>query len=140
MAVSFANGCAPVASTPPATLSQHWLIGVERMHNDPALLAPYTNRFMAVLAGMPKTQVVYLGSDKNAHLFSAEGDNKLIVYPSLRAEGSCMEIAYTVFRAGQQVGSFGLVVPALQAGVEPDSACVDRAASSLYLALAQQGL
>jgi hypothetical protein len=51
-----------------------------------------------------------------------------------------MELTYIVHRAGQQERTYGLVVPALAAGPEPDAACVDRAASSFYHALTQQGL
>ena len=139
MAASLAAGCMSGSSPPPA-LSQRWMIGVEHMRDDPLMLQPFTNRFLAVLAGMPKTQVVYLGADRNDFLFGAYTADKLRVHPWLRAEGNCMEITYTIDRAGQQEGSYGLVVPALPAGSEPDAACVERAASSFYRTLVRQGL
>jgi hypothetical protein len=89
---------------------------------------------------MPNTQVVFVGAGRNDPLFSAYTGNKLRVYPWLHGEGNCMEFSYSVFQAGQQVATYSLVVPALAAGPEPDSACVDRAASAFYRALALQGI
>jgi hypothetical protein len=40
----------------------------------------------------------------------------------------------------EQQGVFGLVIPPMPAGVEPDSACVDRAATQFYQSLVRQGL
>jgi hypothetical protein len=51
-----------------------------------------------------------------------------------------MTVSYTIFRAGQQEAAFGLTVPPWSAGAEPDSACVDRAATQFYQALVVQGL
>jgi hypothetical protein len=129
-----------VPVTQPPTLSQRWMIGIEHMRSDPLILQPLTNRFLADLAGMPEAQVVYLGVDLNSFQFNAYASDKLRVYPWLRAEGNCMEFTYIIYRAGQQVRTYGLVVPALAAGPEADTACVDRAASSFYHALTQQGL
>jgi hypothetical protein len=140
MVAALLGGCTPANYTPPPTLSQQWMIGVEAMDNDPVQMQPFTNRFMAALAGMPKTQLVWLGSDVNAHRFSAYPADKLLVRSSLRANGSCMQITYTVMRGGQNVGSYGLVIAPPLAGVEPTDACVDRAASEFYRELAQQGL
>jgi hypothetical protein len=145
LASGLVAGCVPVPSQSPPlaapdALSQRWMIGVERIHNDPLLLAPFTNRFLATLAGMPKVQVIFLGVGQNEHLFSAYAGDKLRVDASLRAGNNCMEITYTINQAGQQQATYGLVVPALPAGPEPDPACVDRAATSFYQALAAQGL
>ena len=140
VAAGLAGGCTPVPVTPPPTLSQQWMIGIEHMRGDPLILQPLTNRFLAGLAGMPKTQVVYVGVDLNGFQFNAYAGDKLRVYPWLRAGGNCMELTYIVHRAGQQERTYGLVVPVLAAGPEPDAACVDRAASSFYHALTQQGL
>ncbi|CAH2600548.1 protein of unknown function [Rhodovastum atsumiense] len=116
------------------------MFGIERMRDDPLPLLPSTNRFLATLAAMPRVQVVYLDADHNARLFDAYTGNKLRVLSWLRGEGHCMEITYTISQAGQQGGAFGLVIPALPAGQEPDPVCVDRAASLFYQALARQGL
>ncbi len=141
LAASLAGSCAPVSySPPPATLSQTWMIGIERMRNDPVLLAPNTNRFLAVLAAMPQVQVVFVGADRNDQMFSAYTGNKLRVYSALRTDNACMEFSTSVFRAGQQVVTYGLVVPPLPAGPEPDSACVDRAAASFYQSMVSEGL
>jgi hypothetical protein len=135
------GGCMPVASTQPVlSLSQHWMFGIERMRDDSVIMLPSTNRFLKVLAGMPNVQVVYLGADRNDQLFSSYTGNRLRVYSWLRAENSCMHITYTIYQTGQQEGTFGLVIPALPAGTETNPACVDRAASGLYQALALQGL
>jgi hypothetical protein len=139
------GGCVPVPAPPPpapspGTLSQVWMIGIERMQGDSLLMLPFTNRFLAVLAGMPKTQVVFVASARNDPLFSAYPGNKLRVYPWLRGEGNCMEFTYSIFATGLQEARYSLIVPALAAGYEPDSACVDRAATGFYQALAIQGL
>ena len=51
-----------------------------------------------------------------------------------------MTFTYAILQTGQQQAVFGLVIPPLAAGQEPDSACVDRAATQFYQALAIQGL
>ncbi len=131
----------PVAfSSGPTRLAERWLIGIERVRGDVLPVLPYTNRFLADLAAMPNTQVVYLGTERNGFLFDADRFRKLRVAPWLHGEGNCMTLTYTVYRAGQQQGTFGLAVPALAAGNEPDSACVDRAASNFYWSLVRQGL
>jgi hypothetical protein len=141
LAAGVAGSCTPVYyTTAPTTLSQTWMIGIERMRNDPLLLAPNTNRFLAVLAAMPQVQVVFVGADRNDQMFSAYTGNKLRVYPALRTDNACMEFSTSVFRAGQQVVTYGLVVPPLPAGPEPDSACVDRAAASFYQSMVSEGL
>ncbi len=137
---SLAGGCTPVPVPPPPTLNQRWLIGIEHVRGDPQILQPLTNRSLADLAGMTNVGVVYVGVDLNGFEFSANGGDKLRVYSWLRAGGHCMEFTYVIYRAGQQERKYGLVVPALAAGPEPDTACVDRAATSFYRALAQQGL
>jgi hypothetical protein len=130
----------------PASLAVPWMIGIERMANDAPPLLPFTNRFLADLAAMPNTQVVYLGAPENAFLFNAWRGNRLRVAPWLRSEGglrserTCMSMTYWITQAGQSQDTFGLVVPKLPAGSEPDSACVDRAASDFYAALVVQGL
>ena len=140
IAAGLGGGCTPAPPEPPPALSRPWMIGIERMRGDPLLLAPFTNRFLADLAAMPHTQVVYLGSDENAFLFNAATLPRLRTWTWLRGEGNCMEITYSVIVTGQQTGTYGLVIPALPAGPEPDAACVDRAATELYAALARQGL
>ena len=136
--VSLVTACVP----PPgrASLSHQWMIGVERMQGDPLPQLPFTNRFIADLAAMPNIQVVYLGNPENAGLFASWSGNRLDVSPMLRAERSCMTLTYTIFQAGQQQSVYGLIIPVPQAGNEPDSACVDRAAGAFYQALAVQGL
>jgi hypothetical protein len=101
---------------------------------------PFTNRFLADLAAMPNTQVVYLGKADNAFLFNAWRGNKLRVATWLHGDRACMAITYWVTQLGVQQGVFGLVVPPLPAGIEPDAACVDRAATDFYVALVAQGL
>ena len=128
------------APAEPTTLSDSWMVGLERMRDDALLMMPYTNRLLAALAAMPKLQVVYAGPPRNDPLFAAYSGNKLRLHPWLHGEGNCMEFTYTIFRAGQQDATHSLVVPALAAGDEPDSACVDRAASALYKALVHLGL
>jgi hypothetical protein len=88
---------------------------------------------------MPSVQVVYVG-DGNRFAFDAWPAGKVLVSPWLGAEGHCMNITYTVFQSGQQQAVFGLVVPPMPAGTEPDSACVDRAVTQFYRALVVQGL
>lgn len=140
LGASLAGGCTPATAPAPATLSQTWMIGIERMRDDSLLMMPFTNRLLATLAAMPKTQLIFLAAGRNDPLFAAYAGNKLRVYPWLRGEGNCMEFSYTVFQAGLQEATYSVVVPALAAGTEPDSACVDRAAGSFYQALALQGL
>jgi hypothetical protein len=134
---SLLGGCVAPA---PAPLAGPWMIGIERMANDAPLVLPFTNRFLADLAAMPNTQVVYVGTPENAFLFDAWRGNRLRVAPWLHSERSCMSMTYWVTQAGQSQGTFGLVVPSLPAGLEPDSACVDRAAGDFYAALVVQGL
>ena len=140
VAAILVGGCTPVSVPPPVTLNQQWMIGIEHIRGDPLILQPLTNRFLADLAGMTNVQVVYVGVELNDFHFNAKDGDKLRVYPWLRAGGHCMEFTYIIYQAGQQERTYGLVVPALAAGPEPDTACVDRAASGFYQALAQQGL
>jgi hypothetical protein len=116
------------------------MLGIERMQGDPMPRLPFTNRLIADVAAMPKTQVVFLGMQDNSFLFDAWQGPKLRIAPWLHGEGNCMNLSYTIFDAGQQQGLFGLIIAPLPAGVEPDSACVDRAASQFYQALILQGL
>jgi hypothetical protein len=51
-----------------------------------------------------------------------------------------MNLTYTILQSGQQQATFGQVVATMPAGVEPDSACVDRAAAQFYRTLVIQGL
>ena len=132
--------CGCTGGTAPAALQLHWLIGIERMQDDPLLMLPNTNRFLNDLAAMPSTQVVFLGSAENAGLFAANATSKLRVWTWLHGERSCLQVTYTVSVAGQQEATYGLVIPPLAAGPEPDSACVDRAATEFYQALVRQGL
>jgi hypothetical protein len=136
------SGCHPLpAGVAPATaLRQTWMIGVERVRDDPGLQLPYTNRMIEDLAAMPNVQVVFVGDPRNSAPFAAWTGGKLLVSPWLHGEGTCMNITYTIFDSGQRQRPFGLVVPALPAGQEPDSACVDRAATEFYRALVVQGL
>lgn len=132
-------GCQFQPAPPPPSLDQTWLFGVERVVNDPLILKPVTNRLLADLAAMPNVQVITLADPPNGFDFSAYPANKLRLYPALHAAGHCMEFTYTVYQQGQQLGTFGLVVPALAAGPELDEACTDRAATFLYQAIAGQG-
>ena len=133
-------GCQP-AGVPGATaLRSSWMFGIERMRGDVEPQLPYTNRFIAELAAMPSVQVVYVGDERGGHAFSAWGGSKLLVSPWLHGESNCMNITYTIFEAGQQQGVFGLAVARMPAGIEPDPACVDRAAAEFYRTLVVQGL
>ena len=134
------GGCVPMPPTPALTLSQFWMIGIEHIHGDPQILQPATNQFLMDLAGMPNTQVLYLSADRNPPLFGAYTKDKIRVRAALGTPHNCMEVTYTLQPAGQPESTFGLVIAALPAGPEPISACVDRAASSFYQALARQGL
>lgn len=135
------TGCAqPSGTLGPAALSKPWMLGIERMRGDPEPQLPFTNQFIADLAAMPNVQVVFLGSDRNNFAFHAWSGDKLRVSPWLHGEGNCMNLTYTIVQSGQQQAVFGQVVPLLPAGVEPDSACVDRAAGEFYQTLAKQGL
>ena len=134
-------GCAQPGSVPaPPALSQTWMLGVERMLGDPEPQLPFTNRFVADLSAMPKVQVVYLDNDRNGFLFNAWSAGKMRVSSWLHGQGNCMTLTYTIFQAGEQQAVLGLVVAPMPAGVEPDSACVDRAAGQFYQALVMQGL
>jgi len=134
-------GCVQQGGAPgPTALSQAWMLGIERMKNDPAPQLPFTNRFIADLAAMPRVQVVFLGETRNNPLFEAWSGGKILVSSWLHGEGNCMNLTYTIFQSGEQQSVYGLVIAPLQAGVEPDSACVDRAASQFYQALVTQGL
>ncbi|HET6197709.1 MAG TPA: hypothetical protein VFE12_18240 [Acetobacteraceae bacterium] len=138
-ALSTTAACQPVGVPGATALRSSWMFGVERMRDDPEPRLPYTNQFIADLAAMPSVQVVYVG-DGNMFPFNAWQGGKVLVSPWLRGEGNCMNIAYTVFQSGQQQALFGVAVPPMPAGFEPDSACVDRAASQFYRALVLQGL
>jgi hypothetical protein len=87
---------------------------------------------------MPKVQVVYVGDNRNSFLFNAWSGDKVLVSPWLRAEGNCMNLTYTIFQSGEKQAVLGLVVGPMPAGTEPDSACVDRAATQFYQALVSQ--
>jgi hypothetical protein len=137
------GGCVqtqPVGTPAPPALSKPWMFGIERMHADPEPQLPFTNRFIVDLSAMPNVQVVFLGSDRNSFLFNGWSGGKVGVSPWLHGEGNCMTLTYTIFQAGEQQGVFGLVIPPVPAGVEPDPACVDRAATQFYQALVRQGL
>ena len=134
------GGCTPAQPDQPASLTRQWMIGIAPMTNDPVLMHPSANRFLATLAAMPKTSVVWLGSDVNVQQFNVWPGDKLLVRPTLHAGADCMQFTYAVERGGQQRGLYGLVVPALPAGPEPDPACIDRAASDFYRQLVRQGL
>lgn len=116
------------------------MFGIERMRGDPGPQLPYTNQFIDDLAAMPGVQIVYVTDDRNGPAFNAWKGSKVLVSPWLRGEYNCMNITYTIFASGQQQAVFGVVVPAMLAGTEPDSACVDRAAGQLYRMLVVQGL
>jgi len=134
-------GCMqPIGVPGPTTLSKPWMLGIERMRGDPEPQLPLTNRFIADLTAMPKAQVVFVGNDRNGFLFNAWSGGKVLVSPWLRGEGNCMNLTYTIFQSGEQQAVFGLMIPPMPAGMEPDSACVDRAAGQLYQALVAQGL
>jgi hypothetical protein len=134
-------GCAQQIGGPgPMVLSQPWMLGIERMRDDPAPQLPFTNRLIDDLSAMPKTQVVFLDKGRNSTLFNEWSGGKVLVSPWLHGQGSCMSVTYTIFRSGQQQAVFGLVVAPIPAGVEPNSACVDRAAGQFYQALVIQGL
>jgi hypothetical protein len=135
------TGCVQPSGTFGATaLSKSWMLGIERMRGDPEPQLPFTNRFIADLAAMPRVQVVFLGPDRNSFAFSAWSDGKVLVAPWLHGEGNCMNFTYTIFQSGQQQAVLGQMVPTMPAGVEPDSACVDRAAGQFYQTLVMQGL
>jgi hypothetical protein len=135
-------GCVPPPTDVPAPASLHhaWMFGIERMRGDPEPQLPYTNRMIADLAAMPNVQVVYIGEGRNRPLFASWQGDKLTVSPWLHGEGNCMTFTYAIQQAGQQGALFGLTIPRPPAGVEPESACVDRAATQFYQALAIQGL
>ena len=134
-------GCAQLGGVPaPTALSKPWMLGIERMRDDPAPQLPFTNRFIADLTAMPRTQVVFLDNDRNSFLFNGWSGGKVLVSPWLHGEGNCMELTYTIFQSGEQRVVFGLVVAPMPTGSEPDSACVDRAAAQFYQTLVKQGL
>jgi hypothetical protein len=135
----------PAGVSGTGSLGQQWMFGIERMRGDPLPQLPYTNRFLADLAGMPNVQVVYLGAPENAALFASWSGGRLRVSPWLRGETwggglSCMNVTYTIVQSGQPQGNFGLVIPPPAAGTESDPACVDRAAGAFYQTLVVQGL
>ena len=137
---AIATGCQPIGVPGATALRQSWMFGIERMRGDPEPQLPFTNQFIATLAAMPDVQVVYVDDASNRYAFNAWPGGKLLVSPWLRGEGHCMNITYTIFQSGQQQAVFGQVIPAMIAGTEPDSACVNRAAGQFYQALVIQGL
>jgi len=139
-AAAFATACQPIGVPGATALRPSWMFGIERMRGDPEPQLPFTNQFIATLAAMPGVQIVYVGDDSNKYAFNAWAAGKVLVSPWLRGEGHCMNITYTIFQSGQQQAVFGQVIPAMWAGTEPDSACVNRAAGQFYQALAIQGL
>jgi hypothetical protein len=141
LAASGAAAChRPVGAPAETILSRVWMLGIERMRGDPEPQLPFTNRFLADLSAMPNVQVIYVGNDRNNFLFNAWKGDKILVSPWLHGEGNCMNLTYTVFQSGQEQAVFGLMIAPMPAGVEPDSACVDRAAVNLYQALVVQGM
>jgi hypothetical protein len=65
-------GCVQPSGVPgTTTLNNPWMLGIERMHDDPEPQLPFTNRFIADLAAMPRTQVVFVGTDRNSFAFNA---------------------------------------------------------------------
>jgi hypothetical protein len=111
------TGCVQPSGVPgTSTLSNTWMLGIERMRNDPEPQLPFTNRFIADLAAMPRTQVVFVSTDRNNIVFNAWSSDKVLVSPWLHAEGNCMNLTYTIFQAGQQQGAFGQVVPRRRPG------------------------
>lgn len=140
LVAGMAGGAQPGGVSGTAALSKPWMLGIERMRDDPEPQLPFTNRFIADLSAMPKAQVVFLGNDRNSSLFNAWSGDKVLVSPWLHGEGNCMTLTYTIFQSGQQQAVFGLVVAPIPAGVEPNLACVNRAAGQFYQALVIQGL
>jgi hypothetical protein len=132
------SGCTPYGVPGVTSLQRTWLFGVERMRGDPEPQLPFTNRFIEDLSAMPNVQVVSAADNQAA--FSGWTRPKLLVSPWLHGEGNCMNITYTLFDVGQQQGTFGQIIPRMPAGVEPDAACVDRAAAEFYRTLVIQGL
>jgi hypothetical protein len=140
-AVAVATGCMQPVSVPPATaISRPWMFGIEPMRGDPLPQLPYTNRFIADLSAMPNVQVVYVGDERNSFLFNAWRGDKVLLAPWLGGGGNCMNLTYTVFQSGEKQAVLGLIVARMPAGTEPDSACVDRAATQFYQALVLQRL
>jgi hypothetical protein len=141
LSVTVATGCMQPVSVPPATaISRSWMFGIETMRGDPLPQLPYTNRFIADLSAMPNVQVVYVGDERNSFLFNAWRGEKVLLSPWLHGEGNCMNLTYTVFQSGEKQAVLGLIVAPMAAGTEPDSACVDRAATQFYQALVLQRL
>ena len=141
LSVAGTTSCVPPAGASwPVALSKPWMFGVETMRGDPEPQLPFTNRFIANLSAMPNVQVVYVDDPRNSAPFASWQGGKLLVSPWLHGEGNCMNIIYTILVSGQQQPAFGLVIPPLPAGQEPDSACVDRATTAFYQALVVQGL
>jgi hypothetical protein len=133
--------CAQPVAVPSATaLGKPWLLGVERMQGDAGPQLPFTNRFIADLSAMPNIRVVYVGDDRNSFLFNGSKEDRVLVSPWLHGEGNCMNLTYTISQSGEQRAVFGLVIAPMPAGVEPDSACVDRAAGQFYQAMVIQGM
>jgi hypothetical protein len=134
-------GCTqPIGVPGPTALRQPWMLGIEPMRADPEPQLPFTNRFIADLAAMPRVQVVFVGNDLVSFTFNAWSGGKVLVAPWLHGENNCMNLTYTIFQSGEQQAVFGQVVPPMPAGTEPDSACVDRAAAQFYRTLVMQGL
>lgn len=92
LAVGLAGCVQPSGVRGTTTLSNTWMLGIERMHDDPEPQLPFTNRFIADLAAMPRTQVVFVGTDRNSFAFNAWSGDKLLVSPRLHAEGNCMTL------------------------------------------------
>lgn len=135
------GGCVPApVPGPSVALSQHWIVGVERMQNDAALLLPYTTRLIVNLSAMPNIQVYYLGTDADHSWFAAIAEPKIRVASWLHGEGTCLTSTYTTIVAGQQSGLFGVNVHAWPTGNEPDPICVDRSATAIYQSMVINGL
>src|SRR3954452_11310224 len=81
------SGCMPpVGVAPPTALRQTWMIGIQRVRDDPGLQLPYTNRMIEDLAAMPNVQVVFVGDSRNAAPFASWRGGKLLVSPWLHGE------------------------------------------------------
>jgi hypothetical protein len=123
----------------PVVLRGDWMIGIEPVVGDANPLLPYTNRLLTDLAAMPKIQVIYAGSERNAWPFQAQSGQTIGLAPWLHGDGQCMTANYVVRVSGQETGRYSLITPRLTAGTESDIGCVDRFATGFYLALVRQG-
>lgn len=134
--------CAPQpANTPrPVFLAQRWTVGVVHMQGDVGIRLPYTNQFITALGAMPNVSVLYLGTREEQSAFENERGPRVKVEPWLGLNGACMSSTYTIYQKSELRSMFGLVTPAPAAGEEPQSACVDRAATQLYQAMVLQGM